>query len=131
MAPIAPQPEKDALRRDLDLARHRLGRDAAALRRGLDVGAVVRASVVNHRAVWLAGAGLVGWLAAALRPRRRPPRALPAPAPDQLEQMLGATAKATAWTGLAFAALKWLLAVVRPALAEMLKKKLADWARRR
>jgi hypothetical protein len=113
---------KNAIRRDIDRYRLAVARDCANLRQALDVPANLRAAIRSHSSAWIAGAGVLGFILSRLKRH---------PKPSRKRALESLPVKRTAWLAIAGAAIKWLLDLLRPALAEMIKKKMVDLSLRR
>jgi hypothetical protein len=112
---------KDALIAEIDLARSRLTRDFAALRRDADVPAHLKHSFFSHKTAWIGGAGVAGWLLSRIPARKKKVYV------GRKEQKV---AKEAAEFGLWFGIAKLLLTAFRPAITTFATQKIADLASR-
>ena len=104
---------------ELDRARGGLSRDWSRLREAADVPAHLRQTFVHHKAAWLGGAALVGWVISRLPARKKKVKVL--------VDAKGHTVKRIAEGGLLLGLGKIAFSAIRPAVTAVVTRKLREY----
>lgn len=108
---------------DIGRARARLGRSLDGLRRDADVGAHIKSSFSSHKAAWIGGAGIAGWVLSRLPARKRKVTVSTGKNDDH-------KIKELAEAGLLIGVLKFLFTLCRPFITAFARRKISDFAAR-
>ena len=122
MAEYTPTGGKAELIEEIERARMRLSHGMEGLRQDADIGAHLTRSFAEHKAVWLGGAGLMGWVISRLPARRKKVKLLG----DRKKEE--GQVKHIAEAGLLLGILKFVFSLFRPAIVAFATKKIAALA---
>ena len=112
--------QKAELIAELERSRARLGQSLDGLRRDADLGSQFKSSFSTHKAAWLSGAGIAGWVLARLPARKKKAKVFL----DKKDE--GNTFKNVAEAGMLVGILKFLFTLFRPAIMAFATKKIAE-----
>ncbi|MGB8356712.1 MAG: hypothetical protein WCD79_22630 [Chthoniobacteraceae bacterium] len=112
--------EKAELIAEIERSRARLGQSLDGLRRDADISSQFKSSFSTHKAAWLSGAGIAGWILSRLPARKKKAKVFV----DKKEE--GTTLKNVAETGMLFGILKLIFTLFRPAIMAFATKKITE-----
>jgi hypothetical protein len=112
---------KDELIAEIENARLRLRQSLGGLRRQADVNSRMKNSFTQNTTVWLGGAGIAGWILSRLPARKKKVKVY-------VDKKDGGQIKQMAEAGLLVWLLKFLFALLKPAIAAFASQKIADLA---
>lgn len=106
---------------EIERARARLGGSLAGLRRDADLGARAKNLFSRHKAAWISGAGIAGWVLSRLPARKIKTPGLPG-------KKEGFKLREIAETSLFIGALKFLFNLFRPFITAFARRKISDFS---
>jgi len=113
--------EKAELIAEIERSRARLGQSLDGLRRDADIGSQFKSSFSTHKAAWLSGAGIAGWVLSRLPARKKKVKVFLDKKDD------GKVLKNVAEAGMLFGVLKFVFSLFRPAIMAFATKKIAEF----